>query len=315
MMKRIRLLIAVLTVFLAGFESRAQIPTTDGAVLGENVAQSIQNDLNHLDEMKQQLQQLLESKSINSAVSSAYRLISGAVKDAPLLRQLYQNYLQVQTDIEKVKTFAYYAESGQISPARLASMFRIADDILADAVEEFTYIKQYILSPDESISVKDRLEELEKLNAKLSGNSSLLNQICDDIRERAAKKAAEEQSQEYVKNAFNVSLAQNAPTLTPSIDFSDIPSLTAPRKIGSDTDVTGGYTVKDAQRKFTDKATVESIFNVASLLIGIIAVGYTAWNFAMKNSGERQRQDSQFKVFAGMLIGILLLQALKAMFF
>ena len=312
----IKVLLVVAALMMVSPSVKAQIPVTDAGHIGETIRQGIMEQAQFLEQIKQGASQLLEAQDIGDVMRGAYRTISPMLKNSSELRNLYTNYLLIQDDIERVKFFISTVESGTVSPTRIARLYSLSDRVLKDAYEEIKYITDIVLNPAELLNSADRLEKIEELNESLMSNGTLIDDMLEDIKVAKAKRAAAAAEKNYVNNAFNkINVDGNAPTITPSINLSDIPSLSDPRKIGAETDVTGSYNLDNATKKFTDKVTIDRIFNIASLLIGIIAVGYSAWNFAMKNSGDRQRQDSQFKVFAGMLIGILLLQALKAMFF
>lgn len=320
-MKKVKRILVVMTAVLLlsiPHEARAQFSTIDGANLGVNTATKIQDAAEWAESIEVAWQSLMNAQDLQSTISSAYRLISRTVKDASILRDLYQNYLLIQADIESVKRFLDYIESGYVTPSRIASMYTIADNVLVDAYDEMKYITDVLLDPSESMSMMERLNKISELNSKMQKDRYLLDAIMEDTKKDMNDTKTQEQADDYVAAAFG-RIEEPKVSIMPSINLTDIAKLEDPRNLNLDldieTDITSGYTIKDAEAKFTAPKTVDSIFNVASLLIGIIAVGYTVWNFAMKNSGDRQKQDSQFKVFAGMLIGILLLQALKVMFF
>lgn len=300
---------------------------------------SIENYVNQLTTQKLSLQTLKDG----------FKIASGFWSKASIVLDLYDAMDVIIDDVNRVKqeinyykTYKPYSDGyglNVVSP--MSSTLDLVSRVSGDAYEVFSFVRDQVFNPDNSLTWEGRMDMAQKSLQRLKTHHHLYDAIISDLvrqKQSALDKeinALFEKRKREVTGYNDVLRGQIASSLAgSSADFSAIEnyaefiasggkiklspaskSSTIRRTMQSSSDA---ETVAKVYGVDTDEGinvTGRSIANMVFVVISILAALFLMWNFWQLSHGDKQHMDALWKVGAGYIIMALFIQVFKAVFF
>ena len=320
-MKKIRISVIGLTLSVLALAptvpayGQVVAATFDATQAANMLRQFVEDKLMHSETLMQLGEQLAEAQKLYQFMDAAYKFTTEFIDDSQVIKDAYQSYRYIQSDINALKyQYQYYANGGKITPRRLYYTATVVDRVAGDAYDEFRFLREQVMSDKyKDLSHKDRLDLFAQSSRKFRRYHTLLGQVIADNYN--AMKAAEvnEKAQEDVDAAMGTGGAGTGKQ--DGAYDGDVDKIVVELQQGQNGDVIDGQTLEELEKAYRDKNLASSVIKLVSYIILVIALLLIPINYMRSRSGEMQTEDAFFKVFAGLFIAGMLLQVLSIVLF
>lgn len=306
-MKKIRTLIlaAILALFVGTPKAHAQVPTVDPVLIAQETIAWIDEIFSASEQLAALGEQFAVVKEQLDQAKKIYEKVTPFIQEG---REIYQIYRAIDRAVDDFTMMENYvtacAQSGRMSAAKARSirmqMTRFVNEVkeIENSVKE--YLKTSNLLPPEAriklilaslTEIDDISDEIETLyidemadiyNDNLNASAALiLDNALGNGYDEQKEKAAQQRAQDIIDKT----------------------------KLALDSE-----TKKDPQYDGPNKAVVDNVFNFTTVIIAVVATLLLVWAFARRTK-DPQHADALWKVFAGLIFVLLLLQLIKVMVF
>lgn len=312
-MKRFLMILLVILTALVPKTARAQLATIDAANLAQNIRDFIEGNYQHAEniyvlgeQLKTALENVEKAKENIRLVRKTFSVAGKFFEDANVLVDLYDNMELLKLDYQRLRNqVIYYQNGGKISPARVYMTYKVVDQISGRMYDTFKFTKDQILNSENHLTLHERMQLLDKVNKEFRGYHSLLGTLASVVDEEAAladmKSGAQITTTALLHRPSEPKLSVNdraAYTKT-------IAELKDPRSVSSSSssDINKDPTLR--------QELMARVFNIVTYIITILAILFFGWNFGVYNHGDHQRADVLWKVGAGYMMMMVMLQVAK----
>ncbi len=309
-------ILTVLLAMSAVVPGKAQLPTIDIAAIAQALDHFIEQKYMHAEniyvlgeQLSTALQNLDQAKENIRLVRKTFSVAGQFFDDANVLVDLYDNMELLKLDYLRLKNqVTYYQNHGKIHPAQLYATYRVVDQVSGRMYDTFKFTKDQILNSDNHLTLHERMQMLEKVNMEFRRYHSLIKSVSSVVDEDSTLQDIED-GNKITSDALRRRPAEQKVSINDQQFYKKaIEELRDPRSVSTNPE--------DPSTNPTARKTLQAkIINIVGYAITILAVLFFGWNFGVYNHGDRQRSDVLWKVGAGYLIMMVVLQIFKTVFF
>ena len=306
-------ILTVLLAMSAVVPGKAQLPTIDIAAIAQALDHFIEQKYMHAEniyvlgeQLSTALQNLDQAKENIRLVRKTFSVAGQFFDDANVLVDLYDNMELLKLDYQRLRNqVTYYQNGGKISPARVYMTYKVVDQVSGRMYDTFKFTKDQILNSENHLTLHERMQLLDKVNREFRSYHSLLGTLASVVDEEAAladmKSGAQITTTALLHRPSEPKLSVN----DRAVYTKTIAELKDPRSVSpsSSSDINKDPTLR--------QGLMARVFNIVTYIITILAILFFGWNFGVYNHGDRQRSDVLWKVGAGYMMMMVMLQVAK----
>jgi hypothetical protein len=179
-----------------------------------------------------------------------------------------------------------------------------------------------IIIGKEGMTWVQKRDELEKLLQKVRYTKAIVQRLYDNAVVKAREEKATKESGKIILSSVGLPTFSSPTNFSGPTDAYMLPVGTpggTANVDNSDIDEIVSAANKIANNRVSLKKTKEELgkarqpaLDIATIIIGIMALFTLVGAFARRNKGEHQNADALYKVFAGMLFAVLALQLVQS---
>jgi hypothetical protein len=287
--------------------------TFDATQAANMIRQFIEEQLQHSETLVELAKQIEEAKKLYQFMDAAYKFTSTFISDSEILKETWENYRYIQSDVEALQSqYQYYANGGKLTPRRLYYTAIVMDRVAGDAYDEFRFLRDEVMSDKyKDLTHKDRMDIFAKSSQKFRRYHTLLGQVVADNWNAINRAAIEEATNDAVDEALGTGGDGSGGAFDGDVD-KIVTTVAAKNDPGM---VIENVTIESLEKQITDKNMVASTLRLISYIILTIAIILVPANLFRSRSGETQSQNALFKILSGLFIVAMILQVISIMLF
>lgn len=303
-------LLATVALIFGETKAHAQFSVTDIPLLAQEITAWVDeitaagDQLVKLGESVEKAEQMVnKTKEIIEKTKDIYNKIDPYIDAGKKVYDIYRETERIGYDFKMLEQYIATFGQTKLSPSKIRAL-RMQATRLATELEMIVTDIQAVLNAVTNLTTKDRddalkegKENLEKITGEIEGSmyedvyALVNNELEKDIQLQVQAAFGEIPSSEDEK-IFDERLKK-------------IVNEAKKKIVGQDEEL---YDADAA-------TTVDRAFNLVTAIIGVLAVLMLVWAFGSRVKGEPRHQDALWKVFAGLIFILLLLQVIKVTIF
>lgn len=256
-------------------------------------------------EIEALINQVSNTSNILQNARNVYNKISPYLKKAAAYSEVITEMDRLQMDFTQISNAIGTLSTDKTwSVGRVQQYYRILSQAISDVALDVDFVKS-ILDINNSLSQTERENKLAEMKEKFTRYHNVLNELyANDIKEVSSNYIAA--GQDYAMKRTLRLGGNEKLDVAVKINWSD-PSLLSNAGSPSRGDQQNG----SAKITFT----ADTYFSIVQMIIGLMMACFMVINWHRRNKGELQHQDALWKVFAGGMASLLILQCIKLCLF
>lgn len=256
-------------------------------------------------EIEALINQVSNTSNILQNARNVYNKISPYLKKSAAYSEVITEMDRLQMDFTQISNALGTLSTDKTwSVGRVQQYYRILSQAISDVALDVDFVKS-ILDINNSLSQTERENKLAEMKEKFTRYHNVLNELyANDIKEVSSNYIAA--GQDYAMKRTLRLGGNEKLDVAVKINWSD-PSLLSNAGSPSRGDQQNG----SAKISFTP----DTYFSIVQMIIGLMMACFTVINWHRRNKGELQHQDALWKVFAGGMASLLILQCIKLCLF
>lgn len=284
------------------------LPVTDPLLLAQEIVDWIDELTSAGDQLAQLTKSVEKYEQMIKKTQDIYNKIDPYVKSGKTMYEVYRETDRIAYDFKMLEEYITNVGQGKLTPSKIRAL-RMQATLLAKELEYIVQDVQKILDPFTNFSTKDREEATEKKKEDLE-------KISATVEESMRADALGLINAELERSIQNSTMAALGLINSPEEQKKQDDMI---KKICKEVARKSGVTnTNEADLYKTDAnadVTVDKVFDFVTAVIGVMAVLMLVWAYGSRAKGEPRHQDALWKVFAGLIFILLLLQVLKVTIF
>lgn len=256
-------------------------------------------------EIEALINQVSNTSNILQNARNVYNKISPYLKKSAAYSEVITEMDRLQMDFTQISNALGTLSTDKTwSVGRVQQYYRILSQAISDVALDVDFVKS-ILDINNSLSQTERENKLAEMKEKFTRYHNVLNELyANDIKEVSSNYIAA--GQDYAMKRTLRLGGNEKLDVAVKINWSD-PSLLSNAGSPSRGDQQNG----SAKISFTP----DTYFSIVQMIIGLMMACFMVINWHRRNKGELQHQDALWKVFAGGMASLLILQCIKLCLF
>lgn len=291
--------------------ARAQWGVIDVANLGESIYQFIEQNFQHAEEMlnlAEQLQtavkNLENTKQTLETMKKTFQVAKQYFDAAGVLLDVYNLTEQVYRDGELAyQKIQQWSTTGAVSPTQVYALARVIKYSIKDVEDIVKYLSEQVFNEENQMTTAERLIEVrtqtkeakkiaDLIPMAINSVDSGINDIMKDFATKAMMATMSDQPEVTEKDVEKFEKTQEA--LKEELEGEDKPTNI---------------------KNYKGKDLKEKVINIVFISVTVLAIIFFGWNFGVYNHGDKQRSDVLWKVGAGYIIMLIVIQIFKLVIF
>lgn len=293
-------------LFFGETRASAQFAVTDLPLLAQEIIAWTDEIIAAGDQLSKLTDSVNKYQEMIDKTKAIYNKIDPYIQSGKTLYEVYRETDRIAYDFKMLEQYITNVGQGKLTPSKIRAL-RMQATLLAKELEYIVQDVQKILDPFTNFSTKDREEATEKKKEDLE-------KISETVEETMHTDALGMINAELERSIQSSTMAAIGMISSPEQEKKRDEMLKKVyKKVGNTAGVDGS---NETELYKTDSTTtVDKVFDFVTAVIGVMAVLMLVWAYGSRAKGEPRHQDALWKVFAGLIFILLLLQVLKVTIF